>query len=264
MEEYLFFAECTQGYGIKVLIDGLCSTFNRCFFRFSENGIFMKQMDGKKIILFNIELLRQNFIQYICKNEITFSINILHFQKLIKSLKKKNSLTLFIQKDNPLNLGIITKTNSNEKTSKIKKSFITINRELIEDFKIPSGYKFPKVVKSSEFLEIKGVLIDKNVKIKMQDSNYLSFESLLGAYSSTLEFGELVYGINIYEQEFTSAIINQIIKFPNLGSQMQFYKPPELVYPLLIKMQISLGSIEIYIKDNQQCEKDKLMLNSIN
>jgi Proliferating cell nuclear antigen, N-terminal domain len=264
--DYIFFAECIKGYNIKTLIDGLSSTFKRCFFRFLETGIFMKQMDDKKNILFNIELLRENFISFSCEKEISFSINIKHFQRLIKSLKKKNSLSFFIEKNEPSNLGIITKISSESGTAKIKKSFITINREMVEDFDIPTGYKFPKVIKSSEFQDIKSVLsIDKTLKIIIQDSNYLGFKCLLDVYSSGLEFGEITKNTPIYENTYFSSIFNQIIKFPNLSSQMQFYKPPKPRYPLLIKMQIDpLGTIEIYIKDIEECEKQKIELQSIN
>jgi hypothetical protein len=261
-EEYLFFAECGKGYNIKILIDGLCSTFKRCFFRFLENGIFMKQFDDKKIILFNVELLRENFIDYYCESEITFSINVIHFQKLIKSLKKKNTLSFFIERSNPSSLGIITKTNPDSKTSNVKKSFITINRELVENFDHPTGYKFPKVINSNEFQNIKSILaIDKTLKVKIQDSNFLSFSCLLDVYSSNLVFGEPNNKSPMYENTYYSYIFNKIIKFPNLGSQIQFYKPSKPNYPLLIKMQIpSLGTVEIYIKDIESCENQKVDL----
>lgn len=263
MENYLFYAEIAKGYCIKTLIDGLSGTFNRCFFKFLEDGIYIKQIDDQRSIFFNIILERKHFMNYHCEQEFQFSLNIKHFQRNIKTFKKKNSLSFFIERDRITDLGTEIKPNVEVKT-KIKRNYITIKKETPDDFEVPTGYKNPKVINSTDFQDIKGIInISRELIIKIQKTNYISFSCKSEIDSSEISIGELVKG-DVYESKFYSSMFNQIIKLPSLSPQIQFYIPPMNRYPLKIEMQVgSLGSLEIFLKDIQELENQKLELEKV-
>ena len=93
----IFYGEVVKGYIIKTLVDVLVGSFNRTTFSVTENGIYIRDCDKNRSILFNIELHREKFIKYKCEQDLVFSVNVKHIQRLIRNLKKKDSLILGIR-----------------------------------------------------------------------------------------------------------------------------------------------------------------------
>ena len=205
----LFYADAAKGYTIKVLIDVLAGSLSRTSIRLKNKGIFIKDADAKKHMLFYISLLREKFRSYRCTKEIIFSLNLKHLQKMVRNVKKKDSMILFIEKSRPDKLGISIRPEggATRRSSRTETMYITIQKdsnEIVEDFRLPEVhqtddgetikvYGHPMVIEAPDFQKIKKFSsIGKEVTVKMQRSNYISFYCDSGEiYSDELSFGEI-------------------------------------------------------------------------
>ena len=288
----IFYGEVVKGYIIKTLVDVLVGSFNRTTFSVTENGIYIRDCDKNRSILFNIELHREKFIKYKCDQDIFFSANVKHIQRLIRNLKKKDSLILGIRKETPDILCIMIcparkteNTNYRSETADIRIQ-VESNPSLVD---IPNSevYKFPYVIDASEFQKVKRISsVAKVIKVVIQGDSYLGFICDKEIYSTALHFGdppsleekegdeevnseeedsetdsheeESTPSFPIYTAEFNSSLFNHLVKLPGLCTQMQFYAPTEDLFPLRIRMEAGLlGVVDVYIKDTKTLEYDE-------
>ena len=199
IKESVFWAEAAKGHVIKVLFDALAS-IPRGSFNLRKEGIFFRNSDEHNGILFDAELFRENFRSYKCLEEKTISINLKHLQKLLRNVKKKDSVTLFIEKSAPTLLqlkvkpegtGASKKTSSRSETNKI----IFQEEPNYDPLGLPEGgYEYPMVIEATDFQKIKRLIsLGKIINVKMQKNNYLTFYSDAGnIYASALEYGEVL------------------------------------------------------------------------
>ena len=199
----IFYAEATKGYALKVMIDSLALMMPRTTFRVTKKGFFHRKTDEIKQILIDIDLPRKNFRTYRCKKDILFSVNLKHMQKLVRNVKKKDSVIIYINRNCTDKLGIAIRPsgstsghNSLLETDRVKICMIEeceMQVDLPEDF-----YYQPKVIDAAAFQKMKKMTtVGKSVTVKIQESNYISFYSDNGElYDSEIQFGEIIYGGN--------------------------------------------------------------------
>lgn len=205
----LFFAEAEKGYVLKVLFDSLAAGLSRTSFVVRKDGIYVRDNNESNSILYDVFLPRERFKPYICRKEIIFSINLKHLQKMVKNIKKKDSVILFVERRNPSVLcisikpsgSVADKYNAKRETVTIT---ITIEEEnepvvLPEIYVDEEGYErdaygFPMVISAPEFQKLKKAsTIGNQVHICMQKNNYISFGADSGSlYGTSTEFGEIV------------------------------------------------------------------------
>nr|QBK86788.1 MAG: proliferating cell nuclear antigen [Marseillevirus LCMAC103] len=196
----LFFAEIKRGYVIKTLTDVLAGSFNRVTFSVTEDGIFLRECDKDKSILFDVKLYREKFMKFKCDVPLVFSINVKHVQRLIRSLKKKDSLILRIAhgaKNAPADtLGITIRPTSTNKSEGVRIETSNVKFQIEEcrpTIGIPKAkfYRYPYVIDAADFQKVKRIAaLDKKIKIAIQGDNYLSFSCDRDCYATGLIFGE--------------------------------------------------------------------------
>lgn len=203
----LFFAEAQKGYTFKVLVDSLAGALSRAVFQLTKTGVFSRNADPNCHILYDFSLYRENFRRYAFTKPVTFSVNVKHLQKMVRNIKKKDSVAIFIDKTNPDRMGLLIRPDSGSKdSSRSETIYITIQHENIpnplilpeycenEDGKSKKVYGFPMVIGSQDFQKIKKMSsVGKVIMVRMQKSNYISFYCDAGEiYSNELSFGEVV------------------------------------------------------------------------
>ena len=206
---------------------------------------------------------------------IYIGINLNHFHKMLKSIKKKDSIELFIDEDAPTDLGIkvIPKENN-----RVTTSYVKIQNVQNLDINIPTGYNKPIIVSSSEYQKLVKEMSSIGTTLKVLSKNYsIEFSCNAGGIlKRTVQFGELDEhddedvpegggGTSStkenaeYEQEFVTDQLCRITKLSGLSSNMQIFPGK----PLLFSSSVgSLGKICIYIKSKEQIDSENYTVDS--
>jgi proliferating cell nuclear antigen len=175
---------------------------------------------------------------------------------MLKSIKKKDSVSFFIRADNPTELGIeIVPKEKNRTTT----SFVKVQNVQLYDIQVPTGYdnciiipsiEYQKMIKDMGNMSNKIKIVNMGSQLKFICSNdcIYSREVLFGEKTSTTTS-------EYFEQEFETESLSRISKISGLGSFLQIYQSKNL--PLLIKSNVGMiGAIAIYIKNNDQIEQE--------
>lgn len=262
----IFKAKTHCAYTIKILAELLQNNIKTACFEVDENGIKLCMMDHHMTILIKIDLESENFLVYKFKSKrkLFLGINLNHFHKMLKSIKKKDSVQLFINDDNPNELGIkvIPKENN-----RISTSFIKIQLIQTLEIDVPTGYNKPVIVASSEYQKmIKDMSHLGNVINVMSKNFHIKFKCNAGdIMKRDVEFGEInnsddededLENIEEYNEMFDTEQLTRISKISGLGTNIQIF--PKKGLPLLFKSSVgSLGKISIYIKSKKPSDDDE-------
>lgn len=261
----LFKAKSNEGYIIKILAELFQHNIQTACFIVSNKGITLRMMDSYPKVLFDLELLAENFTSYKYKSEKTelfWGINLNHFHKMLKSTKKKDSIVLFVKDDQPNDLGIqiIPKENN-----RITTSYVKIQSMQNVNIPLPDGYTHPIVVPSNDYQKMCKDMnhIASIMKIRSK-KNYITFYCNAGdVYSREVAFGEIDDDSDsddedeTYEYSFDTEQMCRLVKVAGLSNRIQVYTHDKL--PLFFKTRVgTLGTLGIYIKSNEQLEKEEL------
>jgi proliferating cell nuclear antigen len=280
----LFKAKTKEGYILKIVSDLLQNNIKTACIKIDKNGIYLTQMDNYRTILINLKLSSENFCIYKFKSEqkLILGLNLLHLYRMLKNIKKKDSVELFIDSDNTSELGIkvIPKENN-----RVTTSFIKIQDIQLIEIDIPDGYSNSIMVSSSEFQKMakdicsisdKVTVTPKKFQIRFKcDDNvvlkrYIDFgECEKSDDDDDKEDGENDVNSssseykNLYNQNFKTETLYKICKISGLSDNLQIFTKKDL--PILFKSYIgNLGKIFIYIKSIDQIEtENKLEISNI-
>jgi hypothetical protein len=255
----IFKAKTREGYALKILAELLQNNIKTGCFEIDEKGIYLRMMDHHRTILIDLELEADSFSVYKFKNKdgkLFAGINLTHFHKMLKTIKKRDSIQLFIDDSSPNDLGIkvIPKENN-----RVTTSFIKIQNIQNLDIDLPTDYGKPVIVPSGEFQKMcKGLTHISNTTHISSKGFLIRFSSDAGGVMKrSTEFGETEdsenetdeqkYDIPEYEDDFDTEQFTKITKLSGLSSTLQIY--PKTDNPLLLRTAVSsLGKISIYLK----------------
>lgn len=263
----IFKAKTREGYVVKILAELLQNNIKTACFEVDGNGIRLNMMDHHKTILICLNLDANKFNVYKFKKDrkMYLGINLTHFHKMLKSIKKKDSVQFFIDDQSPNDLGIkvIPKENNRVTTSYVKiQSIQTL------DIDIPEGYNKPILVPSGEYQKmIKGMVHISNIVNISAHGFQIRFTcDAGGVMKRTTDFGETEDSDDEsdasddehdeYKADFDADQLSRITKLAGLSTNMQIFPMDDL--PLLFESDVgSIGKISIYIKSRQQIEMEK-------
>ncbi len=244
-----------DGFSMKLIGEIISSTLKFLPVRINEKGIIIQGMDRQSEVCLDIELQKENFTVFKCPTPISFMLNPIHFYRLLKNIKKKNSVTLFINDQRPMQLGICVQE-SEENSDKVT-TYINIVYIQPETIEIPTGYGDPISSSSKRFQklkmlhgmgnEMKITLVGKStIKCFVNGKNLYSREIPLGEDSDSEDEEEQ----QLITQTYSTNHITQLTKCSGQNSIVQIYFSEEL--PLKIKMNIgNLGILSVYIKSKE-------------
>jgi proliferating cell nuclear antigen PCNA len=211
----------------------------------------------------DLELLAENFsvYKYKLENNFCLGLNLNHFHKMLKSIKKKDSLQLFIDSDNSTELGIKTIPKEN---TRITTSGIKIQTIQNLDIDIPEGYGKPVIVLSSEFQKMCKDLSSigsTNITVVAKNFHIEFIADADGILKRKVVFGENDDSSDEdddnnnsnpeYTATFATDQLSRITKLAGLSGNMQIF-PASCNLPLLFRSNIgSLGKIAIFIKSKE-------------
>ena len=256
-----------EAYHIKVLAELLTNNLKTGCFEVCDNGIKLRMFDHHRKTLVDLELLSENYSIYKFKSDEKFylGLNLNHFHKMLKSVKKKDSLQLFINSETPNELGIKTIPKEN---TRITTSGIKIQSIQNLDIDCPQGYGKPVIVPSAEFQKMCKDLSSigsTNIKVVAKNFHIEFIADADGILKRKVVFGEdedsdTEDNDEVSSPEYTATFatdqLSRITKLSGLSATMQIF-PATADLPLLFKSTIgSLGKISIYIKSKELSDKE--------
>jgi proliferating cell nuclear antigen len=253
----IFNIKTTDAYHIKILIELLTNNIKVAHIEVDQDGLKLCMMDVHRKILIDFTMSSENFSLYkFTGKKMYLGINLSHLHTMVKTIKKKDSLQLYIDDENPTKLVIkvIPKENNRVTTSQIT---IQSVQELAID--LPTGYGKPIIVSSSEFSKMLKDIGNIGSKTNITSNNlYIKFKCETGGIlERAIEFGEINTDDDshpvTYDQDFVTEQLCRITKIAGLSSQIKIFPGK----PILFKSNIgNLGEISIYLKSKEQLESE--------
>lgn len=260
----IFRAKSQDAYVLKILAELLSNNIKTGCFEVDIDGISLCMMDHHRRILIDLKLKAENFLIYkFTSKKMFLGINLNHWHKMLKSIKKKDSIELFIDDSSLTDLGIkvIPKENN-----RVTTSYVKIQSIQNLDIDIPTGYGKPIIISSSEYQKIVKDMGNIGNTMKVVSKNFsIEFSCNAGGIlKRSVRFGE---DANDEEdelgeefiQDFNTEQLCRITKLSGLSTNIQIYPGK----PLLFKSNVgSIGNIAIYIKSKEQIESEACTIDS--
>lgn len=259
-ESNMFKCKTTDAYTFKIMIELLHNNIKTACFELSPQCIKLRMMDSNRRTLVDLILNAESFNLYyfsprVESQYINIGINLNHLYKMLKIIKKKDTLVLYIREDkmSDLYIQIIPKDMQRITTSCIKIQNIQ-NLEIA----LPEGYERSVLVSSSEFSKMCKDMFSISNNITIAASKYsITFLCNVGnVYSREVVLGDTdseSQPVPILDDEYDTEQLSRIHKIAGLSSSMTINCGKQA--PLLINSQIGiLGKISIYIKSRRQIE----------
>lgn len=261
VKSFVFKAKTVEAYTIKSLSEVLQNILTDVCFIFDKDNITLLTIDNKSPphLLIHLKLNSEAFDEYYCPKPLSIGVNLQHLYKMLKSIKKKDNILLFIDKNEPGLLGITTiQADSGQPVT----SHIKIQKLSQVNAVIPDNYSHPIHISTSTFQKMCKDMQSISNRIKIfSKKNYLLFNCQVeGMYARETPFGVLDDEAEDeeYEDVFHTKSLSQLIKVSGLNQRMQIYTPPtdsEDEIPLKISINTGqLGKLEIFIKSIEQIE----------
>lgn len=260
---YSFKAKTVEAYTIKSLSEVLQNILTDVCFSFDKDGIKLLTVDNKKPphLLVHLRMQGESFDEYHCPKPLSVGINLQHLYKMLKSIKKKDNIMLFINKNNAGVLGITTiQADSGQPVT----SCIKIQKLSQVATEIPDDYDHPVHIPTSTYQKMCKDMQSISNKIQVYaKGSYLRFScEVEGMYTREVPFGEYDEEStdDEYDDTFHTKSLSQLIKVSGLNTRMQVYTPPansNFEIPLKIGINTGqLGKLEIYIKSVAQIDSE--------
>ena len=265
---YLFHCKTMDGYIFKILIELLHNVIKTACFEIGRSGIKLRMMDSNRKTLVDLFMESTNFNRYFISptldtGTIHVGLNLNHFYKMVRCIKKKDQLLLFIEDGRSRDLGIqiIPKD-----FSRVTISYIKIQNIQNLDIVLPETMEHSILVSSAEFNKMcKDMLHMSNTVVISQQDHRIKFACNVGnIYSREVILGEPLSNeiLNIpmdasqiqFTEEYDTEQLIRILKISGLHSNLVVYCSQGL--PIMFSSRIgNLGHLRIYVKSKKQVEE---------
>lgn len=258
MPKYKFHCKTHDAYIMKNLIELLQNNVKTGCFEISKDGIRLRMMDANRRLLFDVNLEAIKFHTYMFHHNLPIlyvGVNMNHLNKLLRSIKKKDSVHMFIDENDTTNLGI--EIIPKDKSPPVTTSFIKIQNIQNLEIMLPNGYENHLLVPSSGFSKMcKDMITISNVMMVNMYHHHARFLcNVDNIYSREIAIGETDIDDKensvLYMEEFDSEIFSRITKISGLHPNMYLYYSIDL--PLMLKSNVgNIGELSIFIKTRKQ------------
>jgi hypothetical protein len=250
---YIFRAKTQDGYVFKVLIELLQQILITACFDIRADGIALRMQDSHHRVLVNIELDAAQFNVFEVRDPLVqIGINLTHFYKMLKSIKKKDALVLFIEAARPsvLQFHVLPPDNGRKAHSTIQ--IQNLPNIIIRD--MPTDYPHPVLLSSSEY---QSTLKDMNnisstLQVELRRNAFSLSAYSENVLSRCVQFGELDDASPVtYSEQFEMEQFNRVLKIAGLGKTLAIFGTH--TKPLQIRSSVgTLGNISVFMKSIRQ------------
>jgi proliferating cell nuclear antigen len=241
-----------QSVSFKILVEALKELLSDTSIEIDSNGIRIVAMDNNRMVLVHVKLEADKFEEFYCEKKIVIGLQMMNLHKLIKTINNNDSLTLFIEEDNPNYLGVkiengTTRTQFKLDLMDLDNTKISVDPAPVTTIITMPSCEFQKICRDmsniAENMEIKNV---KNTIIFSCKGGFCQQETTLtddntGNHHITNnggDSGEIVQGV------FAIKHLVLFTKCTNLCNTCEIFLKND--YPLIIRYSVaSLGEIKL-------------------
>lgn len=137
---------------IKSLVEALREILTETTLELSYKGIRITATDPSVTILVHLSLNAENFEYYQCDETTIVGINIINLFKLTRTMVNNDSLTIYIDKDRPSQLGIRIENEEYNRVTDYKLNTIDIDEDIIKA--PPSSFGMMITMPSQQFQKV--------------------------------------------------------------------------------------------------------------
>ena len=256
-ERYIFNIKTVQSGAIRILIEALKEILTDGNITITPEGIKLIAMDPTHSVLIHLKLQSENFEYFQVSKKITIGINMLNLFKLIKTMTNSETLTLFVEKNNENQLGIIIHNSEKNSQTTYKLNLLDIQEDEVDippaefetELTLPSG-DFQKIIRDminiGENIEVTS--IGNQLKL-ICNGDFAHQETVLGETNNGLKFSTSQSPELPIQGIFSLKYLLLFTKCTNLCNQIHLYIKND--YPLIIQYAVaSLGSIKLCLAPN--------------
>jgi len=259
---YLFRCKTKGGYFIKILVEIISNNIKTGSFTISKKGITLCMHDSPQKTLVDLNLQSTNFEKFVYNSNQPskqVGLNLNHFFKILKSIKKKEALELFITRDRDEELNI--RTTSKESNHKITTTMKIQNIQSIS-IDIPIYNINSVIISSSEFQKIckeLNIIGSDTIQIIKNKGKIQFIADADDILKRNVEFGDSDSDseseAEIYNSKIDVDQLNRIEKLSGLSNNIHILIIDNFS-PILFKTNVgSLGTISIFIKSKELSEE---------
>lgn len=255
----------TESHSFKVLAELLQNCVRDAAFQINEEGMFLTCIDEGKCesgtMCIDLKLYSNHFPIFKFNYPFKLGVNLIHFHQMLKSIKKKSTLTLEISEDEPQKLNIIVQSGSENNQPMI--SHVKVTNVQVTEVDLAVGYEKPIVCSSKDFSQLRTFtkIGDKisvhfcKTWVKFSCSNDELMSRTIAFGETDLQNEDANPTDEIHELTFPTDKITQLVKVAGLSTNVQLYVRKDL--PLKIQFNVgSLGNLCIYLKSMQLLQKE--------
>lgn len=117
---------CQSGT-FKQVIDALAYILMDVNFEFDEDGLKIGAMNTSHVVLIQVSMDGDKFEEYSCKKKIYVGLNLMKLHTIIKTISNGDTLTLYIEEEDPNKLGVLIQNPDKKVRSTFKLSMLDID-----------------------------------------------------------------------------------------------------------------------------------------
>jgi hypothetical protein len=265
-EKFIFKFYAKEGYCFKIFSDLLKNRTKKCNFTLHPKGIFLKIADSRGVAI-QAKMPSKRFAKYFCPKQIEVGVNVNHFQKMLKPVKKKDSLTsaILVSKPdkfmiNPKRVDITTEPKNSVKIINIPLENILVPKNYDPELEIVCTNKnFQSVIKnisgaSGKKLEISGY--GKKLRCYCNNNDLMESDDILKDIEENDDYfpedtKELDYCETFNPQDIIC--LNKCVSLTT--SDIKICRGKNL--PLRIIIDVKIIELTIFIKSRELIEKEE-------
>lgn len=263
---YLFKCKTTDAYIFKTLTELLHNIIKTACFEITPKGISMRMMDSNRRTLVDLNLGAENFNLYYFAESIegqvlNIGLNMNYFYKMLKSIKKRDQLILFIEEKQSLDMGIQIVPKD---FSRLTISFVKIQNIQNLEIALPDKYDHSILVSSNEFSKMCKDMFNMSNTICISAKKYtIGFLCNVGSvYSRQVILGDTEAqrmnpesSENDFSEDYDTEQLSRILKIAGLAQNLNIHCVKNM--PLLITSKAgNMGDVKIFVKSKRLLEDE--------
>lgn len=255
-DDYLFYCKTREGYVFKVLFELLKNCVKTASLKISRDGLTITSIDTKRQLLLVINMNKHNFNIYRAHTVLNISVNLTSFYNMLKTIKKKDGICLYIENASPNKFHIIKDDmDQNERCA----NNIQIMKTQDIEYDSIDEYKEPIIINAKKLQNtLKDISTTKGrVTEIISNGYYIRFFCDNGSImTADKTHGDIdIHADENYRETFDSALIAKLQKILGLTQNAKIYVSADS--PMKLELNIgSLGNIVIYIKSREIMEQE--------